>query len=188
MKPAVQVRLAQAQDLGAVASLGERAAARGRADAPQTELAANFSSLLAAPDRIVLSAVDERSGDVVGILVASEDETDALAPASALTISYLVVKPSHRRRGAGRALLGSAVRQAEDRGLEQVVAAVASNDRDANRYLARLGFGPLVVRRASSTSALRRTLGLSELDDREVLRRRLVTRLMRTGRVMRRGA
>ena len=187
MKPAVHVRMAEPGDVGALAGLTERGVRRG-VGAASDELSANFLSLLDCPQRFVLSAVDERSADVVGVLVASEGETDAVAPASALTISFLRVKASHRRRGAGRALLAAAVRQAEARGLDQVIAAVASNDRDANRYLARLGFAPQVIRRSSPTSTLRRTLGLSELEDRELMRRRLVARSMHPVRVAHRGA
>lgn len=187
VKPAVTVRVADGRDFGAVVALGDSHGVK-REDACAAELADNFPQLLDAPDRMVLCAVDERADEVVGVLVASEDETDAVAPTSALTISYLVVRPSHRRRGAGRALLAAAVREAEDRGMDQVVAAVGNNDRDANRYLARLGFTALVVRRVSSTAALRRTLGMTELDDRAQLRRRLVTRSVRNARVLRRGA
>ena len=188
MKPAVRVRPAQPADLAECAALGEQQRTRRFRAARPYGLADKLSALLDAPDRIVLCAVDERGGDVVGVLVASEDETDDIAPQSVLTISHLVVGASYRRRGAGRALLAAAVRQAEDRGLAHIVAAVAGDDRDANRYLARLGFAPVAVRRSSPTSALRRTLGLAEIDDRTVLRNRLVARQPRSPRMIRRGA
>ena len=187
MRPPVTVRPASERDYAGLVSLGEKHGA-GCVQAASAELAKNFLYLLDAPERLVLCAVDERADEIVGVLVASEDETDAVAPTSALTISYLAVSPAHRRRGAGRALLAGAVREAEDRGVDRIVAAVANNDRDANRYLARLGFATLVVRRATSTAALRRTLGLNEVDDRAQLRRRLVTRSMRGSRALRHGA
>lgn len=187
MRPPVSVRPASEQDFAAVTALRDWHDPR-RTDLCSADLAANFAQLVDSPDRLLLCAVDEHAGEVVGVLVAGEDETDAVAPTSALTISCLVVRPSHRRRGTGRALLAAAVREAEDRGIECVVAAVSSNDRDANRYLARLGFTAQVVRRVSSTVALRRALGISELDDRAQLRRRLVHRSVRNSRVVHRGA
>ena len=58
------------------------------------------------------------------------------------------------------------VRHAAEQGIDQIVVAVATNDRDANRYLARLGFAPLVVRRIANTAVLRRSLGMTEVFDR----------------------
>ncbi|MEP6851533.1 MAG: GNAT family N-acetyltransferase [bacterium] len=146
-----------------------------------------YAELLTDADRVVLVAVNERTDAVVGVAVATDDEIGALLPMRALTVNHLVVAPDHRRRGVGRALLAGVVRSAEERGIDQVVVAVTNGDREANRYLARLGFTPLVVRRVAGVPALRRTLGMAHTDRAEVRRRRGV-RTVLSARVASRGA
>ena len=74
-----------------------------------------------------------------------------------------MVAPGQRRRGVGRALLAAAVHLADEPGIEHVLATAAAGSREGNRYLARLGFAPLVVHRIASTGALRRSLGMTDV-------------------------
>ena len=70
----------------------------------------------------------------------------------------------------------------DERGLDRLLAAAAAGSREGNRYLARLGFAPLVVHRIASTSVLRRSLGLAEAPERmAVLRRARLLRAQRSG-------
>jgi hypothetical protein len=63
-----------------------------------------------------------------------------------------------------------------------VLATAAAGSREGNRYLARLGFGPLVVHRIAATSTLRRSLGMTDVVGRmAVLRRSRVIRAQRAG-------
>ena len=63
----------------------------------------------------------------------------------------------------------------------RVLATAASGSREANRYLARLGFAPLVVHRVASTATLRRSLGISDVSERiALLRRARLARSQRT--------
>lgn len=130
-----------------------------------------FAALVAADDKAVLVAVDELRL-IVGMVVVGEGDVGAITAVPALHISHLLVAPKHRRRGVGRALLAATVHLADQRGIEHVVATVISGSRDANRYLARLGFAPLVVRRLATTSTLRRSLGLADGSNRVALLRR----------------
>ena len=66
------------------------------------------------------------------------------------------------------------LRLADEREIDHVVASAMYASREANRYLARLGFAPVAIRRAASTSVLRRTLGVGEVPDRVAARRRLL--------------
>lgn len=137
----------------------------------RTHLPARFAAILGAEDKSVLVAVDE-VGEIVGMVMVSEGEVSAVTAVPALHISHLLVTPKHRRRGVGRALLAATVHLAEQRGIEHVVATVVSGSRDANRYFARLGFAPLVVRRLATTSTLRRSLGIVDGANRVALLRR----------------
>jgi ribosomal protein S18 acetylase RimI-like enzyme len=188
MKPAVVVRSAELADVAELVRLTEDtvvAPGRVKAAGGRSE---RYADLLASPERAVLVAVDDKSDRIVGVVVASEDEIGALEPVRALVISQLMVGLADRRRGVGRSLLSAVVRHAAERGIDQIVVAVATNDRDANRYLARLGFAPLVVRRIANTAVLRRSLGMTEVFDRGASRRRRVVRSVMATRVVSRGA
>lgn len=188
IKPAVAVRAAELADVDELVRLTEDTVVTpGRVKAAGGR-SGRYTDLLAAPDRAVLVAVDDRSDQIVGVIVASEDEIGALEPVRALVVSQLVVGLADRRRGVGRSLLSAIVRYATERGIDQIVVSVATNDRDANRYLARLGFLPLVVRRIAPTAVLRRSLGMTEVFDRGTVRRRRMVRAVMPTRVISRGA
>ena len=108
-----------------------------------------------------------------------------LVDGDALHIEHLFVLPSVRHRGVARALLMLATSVAERHGADQIMAGAAPSARDTHRFLARLGFSPLVVRRVVGTSALRRRLagegprrGLEDLLSR---RRSMRARSLRSG-------
>ena len=136
-------------------------------------LAERFAEILAEKARTLLVAIDEFSAEVVGLLVARRDEIGAIDLTAVLHVTHLMVLPDHRRRGVGRALLTSAVLLADEVGLDRVLATAGSGSREANRYLARLGFAPLTVHRVAPVSVLRRTLGMTELPERIAVLRRV---------------
>ena len=132
-------------------------------------------------DRILLVAADE-AGPVVGMLAARNDGVGAVDLTPVLHVTHLMVAPNHRRRGIGRSLLAAAVHLADEAGVEHVLATAAAGSREGNRYLARIGFAPLVVHRIAPTSALRRSLGMTDVAGRmAVLRRARLVRAQRTG-------
>lgn len=166
----------------------------GRAllDPDLAHLEERLDEILGESVRSLIVAVDDPTGDLVGLLVARIDEIGAIDLTPVLHVTHLLVAPKQRRRGVGRALLAGAVHLAEERGVDRVLATAASGSREANRYLARLGFAPLVVHRVASTAALRRSLGLTDTPEHmAVLRRARLVRAHRNGltvRVARRGA
>jgi ribosomal protein S18 acetylase RimI-like enzyme len=190
VRPAVPSDISELIVLSEANGVPEHMSGRGRRarKGDTTTIANRFSQLLTDPDRLVLVAVEEEHCTVVGFAVLLEEQVGVLAPTPTMYISHLLVAPSYRRRGTGRALLTGAVRHAEDRDIDHVVVGVQAAARDANRYLARLGFAPLVVRRIASVQALRRSLGIVDSVDRAALRRRRSVRGVLPSRVVGRGA
>lgn len=160
------LKLIEATDLQLGAAGGRQVEADARANLPE-----RLATILTADESTVLVAADD-VGEIVGLVVVSEGDIAAITDVPALHISQLLVVPGHRRRGVGRALLAASVHLADQRGIEHIVATAVSGSRDANRYLARLGFAPLVVRRIATTATLRRSLGIGDGADRLALLRR----------------
>lgn len=184
----VHVRPAGSPDIRSLIQLSEEnnvTDAVGLRRAGDLTLAERFTLLLDDPDRLVLVAVDEQSDSVVGYAAMSEEQIGVITPMPTLYISHLLVSPKFRKRGAGRALLTAAVRHAEDRDIDHVVVGVQANARESNRYLARLGFAPLTVRRIATVPTLRRSLGIVDTMDRVALRRRRTVRGVRPARLSR---
>ncbi|MDQ2836434.1 MAG: GNAT family N-acetyltransferase [Actinomycetota bacterium] len=187
MRPAATSDITELIELSVENGLVDHVGRRGRKGDPDS-LVERYVSLLSDLDRLVLVAIDEATEHLVGYAVLLEEQIGVLAPTATLYISHLLVAPSFRKRGAGRALLTGAVRHAEDREIDHVVVGVQAAARDANRYLARLGFAPLVVRRIASVPSLRRSLGIVDSIDRVALRRRRTVRGVLPSRVIGRGA
>lgn len=140
------------------------------------------------PDVVVLVA--EAEGVPVGVLVLRRGEVLPLSERSAAHVDQLAVVPAERRRGVGRALLAAAARAADADGLERLVVSAPPGGREVHRFLARLGFSPLVVQRSASVAALRRSLhalpagrerGPGEASRREAVERLLVRRRRERG-------
>jgi len=168
----VRVRAATLDDLDAVRRLGEElhepAASWPRpARLPWREngdgLRARYRRLLTDTDHRVVLAVDEDSAEPLGMAILCVDPASALLDLPAVSVTHLLVASAHRHRGAGRALVAAAVGYADELGMDHVIVGVSTTGREANRYFARLGFAPLVVRRIAAVGALRRTLGLADL-------------------------
>jgi GNAT superfamily N-acetyltransferase len=116
-----------------------------------------YRRLLADPERHVLLA-EADDGVALGMGVVAVDRTGQLLDIPAARLSHLVVDRRHRRKGAGRALIGAAAAFAEQQGIEHVVVGVSPASREGNRFLARLGFMPVLVRRVATVQVLRRHL------------------------------
>jgi ribosomal protein S18 acetylase RimI-like enzyme len=178
-RASVRVRPAEHADIPAlvklISSVDTRSgifSGRGLVDADAAHLAGRLGQILEEQVRTLLVAIDDMGSELVGLLVSRMDEIGAIDLTPALHVTHLLVAPKHRRRGIGRTLLAAAVHLADERGVDRVLATAASGSREANRYLARLGFAPLVVHRVASTAALRRSLGISEVSERIALLRR----------------
>jgi ribosomal protein S18 acetylase RimI-like enzyme len=109
--------------------------------------------------RIKVAEVD---GEIAGMVVLHRAVMAPLLGHDCLEMSYLVVLPGFERRGVGKALVCAATTMAEELGLDHVTASVYPQVRSAQRFFARLGFSPLVVRRVAPTAVLRRRLMVND--------------------------
>ncbi|NIZ89950.1 GNAT family N-acetyltransferase [Kineococcus rubinsiae] len=105
--------------------------------------------------RVLLATVAERP---VGYALLTAAPLLPLTTSTGPSIEHLHVLPQSRRRGVARALLARAATLAHAEGAEQLCCTVAPDDREYTRYMAQLGFAPVVVRRAVALPVLRRRL------------------------------
>lgn len=180
----VHVRIATQDDLPVVVTLwGQLQDGAGRSTATDDELTERFSTILDSPTtRVVVATYDEA---IEGMAVLSTTTLGPLSTAPAVHIAHAVVEGGTRRRGVGRALVAAAAAYAEDIGAEHVTVSVYPGLREANRFYARLGFTPFVVRRLASTSTLVRKLASGEhpvAATEELTRRRIVAPRLRQAR------
>lgn len=143
-----------------------RQPARG-ASQPADDVCAGLRAALAREDVHAFVASCElpeaAAGEVharhdVGFLVLSTGPLLPLMGEPAVSIEHLYVVPQARRMGAARALISRATSCAEQLGATQISTSVPAQGRDGQRFFARLGFAPFVVRRVTSVAALRRRL------------------------------
>ena len=130
------------------------------------------------PDCRALVAVLD--GEVVGMTLLTTSTYAPMFDQRAVHAHYLHVRSGHRKRGVGRALLAAAVSFADETGAEHVLTSVLPQMRDTQRFYARLGFGPVVVRRSVPVSVLRRRLAgatATSLVDQLAARRRSLRRV-----------
>jgi GNAT superfamily N-acetyltransferase len=184
----VRVRPAAPDDVAALVTLVQHIDTRsglfsGRPlhDASEGHLSERFAEIIDS-DRVVLLLAEDENHNAVGILAARHDRVGAIDLTPVLHVTHLMVHPQHRRRGIGRVLLGAAVQLADAEGIEHVLTTAAAGSREGNRYLARIGFAPLVVHRIAPTATLRRSLGMTDAADRTArLRRARLIRAQRSG-------
>jgi len=185
----VEVRRAVIEDLDDLLLLWSQAreevARGGRTPGgiPLDQIRPRLAESLGSPDIHILLARWE--GRVAGYAVLRVAPLLAVVDGPALHIDHLFVQPSARRHGVARGLLSAATAIAERQGAEQILASAAPSAKDTHRFLARLGFFPLVVRRAVGTATLRRRLAgegqRSGLEDLLSRRRSLRARALRAG-------
>ena len=187
--PSPDVRLAVADDVDDLVLLWSRAgeeaggATRALVGGSAEQVRSRLQGAVVGTGVVVLLArVD---GAPAGYAVVRSAPLMQVVDETTLHVENMYVAPDLRRRGVARALLTSVTAMAERHGIEQVVVNAPPSSREANRFLARLGFTPLVVRRLASTATLRRHLCGSGrrggLDDLLSRRRSLRARTERVG-------
>ena len=183
-RPAVCVRAATLDDVPALLELwAELRDIGGRMERliPGPDAASMREQLtLIADDPAARALVAEVDGLVAGMMLLTAAPFAPLFGQRSVHYHYLHVKDGFRRRGVGKALLAAAVTFADEVGAEHVITSVLPQMRETQRFYARLGFGPVVVRRSATVSVLRRRLaptGAGSVTDNLLARRRSLRRV-----------
>ncbi|MGH3497716.1 MAG: GNAT family N-acetyltransferase [Nocardioidaceae bacterium] len=142
------------------------------------EATAAIGRVAADPSERLLVA--EVEGTIVGAVHLRRGPISPVSLLEAVFVSHLHVLPLHRRRGVASALLGHATAWADEKDTPHLMAGAPANAREANRFLARLGFCQVAVIRGTPVSSLRgRLAGLatgSPSTGRLIARRRSLRR------------
>jgi GNAT superfamily N-acetyltransferase len=151
---------------------------RGMPQATEDGVLDRLKTIADDPDSKALVAVVD--GEVAGLACLTCSAYAPLFDQSAVHVHYLHVREGFRRRGVARALLAAAVSFSDEVGAEHVITSVAPQLRDTQRFYARLGFAPVVVRRSVPVAMLRRRLAgdqWSSVADNVLARRRSLRRV-----------
>jgi GNAT superfamily N-acetyltransferase len=155
----VQVRDAVAGDAAALASLWGEMLTAHRCEATESPDATTGRAIdRAAADPCARIVVAESDGEVTGCVYLRVASVSPLVEQPVMHLSHLHVDGRRTRQGIGRALVEAAVAWAEQCGVEGIVAAPGANDREANRFLARLGLSSVAVLRGASVASVRSKL------------------------------
>ncbi len=183
-RAAVTVRDAVADDVPSLLSLydelrdaGPRRAVRTAVDVEQLreQVDERYRRAVRDPDQRLIVAVD--SEEVVGMALATVGSASSLVDSPSVLLTHFSVGHGRRRSGVGRALVAAATAWAEERGVDGLSVAVYPASREANRFLAQLGFAPVYLSRTAPVAGLRRRLGVevptsADLDEGSASRRR----------------
>jgi GNAT superfamily N-acetyltransferase len=116
--------------------------------------------------RLVYATVDD---EPVGLASFTIVNRGLLVSTGAVLVDVVHVSDGRRKGGVGTLLLRESVVFADEVGAGDVLVNVPPTARDVNRFYARLGFAPQVIRRSAPVGHLRRKLGVeARLDPRDV--------------------
>ena len=116
--------------------------------------------------RLLVASVD---GELAGFAAVSVVERGLFSASCAVSVDAIHVSSCRRKVGAGTALLREAVLFADEVGASDLIVNVAPASRESNRFYARHGFAPAMLRRSAPIGVVRRKLGVErQLDPRDV--------------------
>jgi GNAT superfamily N-acetyltransferase len=150
----VQLRAVRQEDAEALKEIWSSLSVRGKS---AEDVLLGIKASIARTDehpgeRIVVAEID---GAVVGACHLQIGELTPLSGEQCVRLSHLATVETKQADPVARALVDAAVTWAEDEGVSHVIATTASGNREANRFMARLGLAQVAVTRVASTATLR---------------------------------
>lgn len=150
----VYVRDAEPGDVETLRELLASGATRTGTDETRPgEAAASVAGIALDPDQRLIVA--ESDGQVAGVAHLVRAPLSPLQSGTAVHVLHLHVRDELRRHGVGRALMEATLAWAEEKESSHVLVAAAVTDRDANRFMARLGLAQVAVMRVATVPTLR---------------------------------
>jgi GNAT superfamily N-acetyltransferase len=180
----IVVRDAIPEDAAALLSLWTEAPAGDRRDrqdrhplSPDPDVGAAVARVAADPaERLLVALLED---EVCGAVHLRRAPITPIHDEDAIHVDHLHVRASLRRKGVGRALIEAVATWAEEKDSHHLLAIVAANSRDGNRFMARLGFSQVGVVRAASVTTVRLKLAGEQIvrgGDRVLAARRSLRR------------
>ncbi len=156
-RSAVLLRDATPEDLSFLVEVWRDAARRGDDVERRRDLAELLADAGGPLRQRVLVA--EHAGRPAGAVVLRLTTLSPVDRERVVQVLVPSVLPHLRRHGVGRALMEAAVAFAEESDAGQVATAAAVGSREANRFMARLGFTQRATYRTAPTAVLRARVG-----------------------------
>lgn len=161
MRPGVHVRPATPSDLDDLVELclqarAETGLGRQVCSDDRGRLREQLGALVTHPEGVVHVATSD--GATVGMALCRLLAPGLLSDGVVASLDAVYVRPTHRRRGLGHAMLQAVAAAVDAAGATDVYAAPLPASRGMQRFLARLGFAPAAAHRVASASALHRRL------------------------------
>lgn len=150
----VYVRDAEPGDVETLRELLASGSTRAGMDETRpAEAAASVAGIALDPDQRLVVA--ESDGRVAGVAHLVRAPLSPLQSGTAVHVLHLHVRTELRRHGVGRALMEATLAWAEEKESSHVLVAATVTDRDANRFMARLGLAQVAVMRVATVATLR---------------------------------
>ncbi|WP_344731239.1 GNAT family N-acetyltransferase [Nocardioides fonticola] len=141
------------------------------------------AAVVSSEQRIVIAEYDGEPAGAVFLTITTMGPLNLEPLVQAVSPHVL---PAFRRHGIGRMLMEAAVSWAEEHGIAHVMTAATSGSRDANRYMARLGFASHVTVRIAPTHVVRSKIEAQRPAAERIAGRRQLGQLLAARRSMRR--
>jgi GNAT superfamily N-acetyltransferase len=163
--PSIAVRDARPEDAGVLVALWEEMSFGtghsrflGKPSAATARVA--IERLATEPSARLM--VGELNGEVCALAYLRRTPLSPLHDEDAVTVEYLHVSLEARRHGLGKALIAEAAAWADEKDSQHVAVLASANEREANRFLARLGLSQFGVVRLANAHTVRRRLAAEQ--------------------------
>lgn len=156
-RSATSLRDAVPDDAAFLADLWQGSLRRGDVVERERDVRAVLERVAACPQERVVVA--EQNGECAGAVLLRLATVSSLDLDRAVQVLVPTVLPRCRRHGVGRALVAAAVAFAEEHDVAFVGTAADAGSREANRFMARLGFSQRATYRLAPTALVRSRVG-----------------------------